>query len=153
MLHTCLIDPPLPLFPPPDLILGGSSPSCPDNPTPNVYPHRIIRPPGCHLSLSQHTAYRLQPRPHYSLFMLYPSEPPCSCHTCPILVTAKIASTVTLIWSYYALCLHHSTRSLPLPSYTVSRAHTSKIGQVATHSATASCRLATYVLIVCVPAT
>ena len=90
--------------------------------------------------------------------MLPPSNPPsllsllmyyCLRRT---LSPDEIASTVTVGWSSTAFCLHHSTQSLPYPSYPVSRAHTSKIGQVATHSATVACRLATYVLSVCFPA-
>ena len=86
-----------------------------------------------------------------------PSDPPSLLSWLPYscrrrtLVAVKIASTVTLICSSATLYIHHITRSIPPPSYPVSRAHTLKIGRVDTHSAIVAFHLSTYVLRFCVP--
>ena len=120
-------------------------------------PHRIIPPLRSHLSLSQHNdASHHDPTP--SCTLLPPSNYPllllrlpdfCRCCT---LSAVKISFTVTHSCSYATFCLHHGTQSLPPPSYHVSCANSSKIVRVATHFATVSCRLSTYVLSVYVPA-
>ena len=79
-----------------------------------------------------------------------PSRLPDSCRR-RTLAAAKNASTVTLSWSSAAIFLNHGTQSLPPPSYPIPRTHTSKIGRVATHSATVAYRLTTYVFSICVP--
>ena len=70
--------------------LGGAAPTGPDTPTTDVSPHRIIRPPGRHLSLSQNTdASRHDPTPCCPCSP--PPNLPCYRHTCRIPVT-----TITL---------------------------------------------------------
>ena len=136
--------------------MGGGG-SFPNISTTNLSPRRIICLPKFHLSPSQHTdASYLNPTPR-CLFSPPPNPPLLlsrltdSCRRLTLAAT-KIASTVTLRWSSAAFYLHHVTWSLPPSPYPVSRAHTSKIGRVATHYATVACLLSTYVLSVCVPA-
>ena len=103
LLRTFLLDPPRSLLSLPDVLQGGSSPSCTDNPSAYLYLHRIIRLPGCHLYSPQHTnascltppihpaspvfydvrAYPLQPSlpPATSAGFLLPSHP-CRFRNC-----------------------------------------------------------------------
>ena len=76
-----ILDPPRPLFPPSNVLLGGEDPSCPDTPSSGVnrLSSQIIRPTERHLSLSQYTGV-----PGLALTLFCPCSPPptlsFSCH-------------------------------------------------------------------------
>ena len=155
--YLFILDPPRPVFPPSNVLLGGGRTLLPQYPSTDVHRFSAQYHPPNLVSPVSVPVYRCSwPSPYPFLSVLSPSNPlfllprlPDSRRSCT-LVTYKIFSTVPFRWLSTATCLHHCTLSLPPPSYPVSIAHTSKICRRATNSETVPCLLSKWIYIGCV---
>ena len=100
LLRTFLLDPPRPLLPLPDVLLGRSAPSFPDTPSTYVYLHRIIRLPGHHMSPPQHTnASCLTPTMHSASPLFY------DVRACPLQPSLYPATSAGFLYAVTPLLL------------------------------------------------
>ena len=121
--YVNILDPPRPLFQPPNVLLGEATPSCLDKPSTNA--HRVsaqYHPTNWPSPVSVPVYQCSWPLPYHFLSVLSFSDNPLlllrllDYRRRRTLAANKILSTVTFSWFSAVTCLHHFTCSFLPPS-------------------------------------